>query len=235
MNAQRNVCFLAIIGLITITGCQSSDDYAQESEAENATEEYATAKAEGVVHFYIEHEVSDFDVWKAAYDDHSEARAEAGLSDEIVLRDIDNPNLVHVIGMAENAAGATTFFTDPDLAEVMSAAGVLGESLMISMPVVVENESETEFSHIMLLSHEVENFEIWLEGFNAHADMRDAAGLTDIVVTHDLENPRVAYLRFGVSDLEAARAFLADYALAEVMAEAGVTSEPKVSFTTVQD
>lgn len=42
----------------------------------------------------IRHKVADFAKWKPAYDAHGSARGNAGLKEERLLRNIDNPNEV---------------------------------------------------------------------------------------------------------------------------------------------
>ena len=45
-------------------------------------------------HLLVRHKVSDFSKWKSSYDAHSPARKEAGLQEEHLLRNMDNPNEV---------------------------------------------------------------------------------------------------------------------------------------------
>ena len=45
-------------------------------------------------HLLVRHKVSDFSKWKSAYDAHSPARKEAGLKEEHLRRNMDDPNEV---------------------------------------------------------------------------------------------------------------------------------------------
>ena len=72
----------------------------------------------------IRHKVEDFARWKPAYDGHASVRASAGLKEEYVLRNIDNPNEVIVLFSAEDLDKAKAFAASPDLRERMQKGGV---------------------------------------------------------------------------------------------------------------
>src|SRR5438874_9664484 len=50
----------------------------------------------------IRHKVADFAKWKPAYDAHGSARANAGLKEERLLRNVDNPNEVVLLFSAQD-------------------------------------------------------------------------------------------------------------------------------------
>ena len=50
----------------------------------------------------IRHKIADFGKWKAAYDAHGSVRAAAGLKEECLLRNIDNPNEVILLFGAQD-------------------------------------------------------------------------------------------------------------------------------------
>jgi hypothetical protein len=72
----------------------------------------------------IRHKVADFAKWKPVYDGHASARASAGLKEEHLLRNIDNPNEVILLFSAEDLNNAKAFAASPDLRERMQTAGV---------------------------------------------------------------------------------------------------------------
>ncbi len=72
----------------------------------------------------IRHKVADFAKWKPVYDGHASARASAGLKEEHLLRNIDNPNEVILLFSAEDLNKAKAFAASPDLRERMQTAGV---------------------------------------------------------------------------------------------------------------
>jgi hypothetical protein len=73
----------------------------------------------------VRHKVSDFSKWKAAYDGHEPARQKAGLKEEHLLRNMDDPNEVVLLFQAAEIAKAKEFGQSADLREAMQAAGVV--------------------------------------------------------------------------------------------------------------
>jgi hypothetical protein len=57
----------------------------------------------------IRDEVADFEKWKPAYDAHASARAAAGLKEERLLRNIDDPGEVVLLFSAQDLNKAKEF------------------------------------------------------------------------------------------------------------------------------
>jgi hypothetical protein len=72
----------------------------------------------------VRHKVSDFTAWKAAYDAHLAVREEAGLKEEHLLRNADDPNEVFILFKAARLQNAKDFAASPDLRQKMMEAGV---------------------------------------------------------------------------------------------------------------
>ena len=72
----------------------------------------------------IRHRVADFSGWKAAYDAHSSARQQAGLTEKELLHDIKDPNHVVLLFEVADVQKAQNFTESPDLREAMRGAGV---------------------------------------------------------------------------------------------------------------
>jgi hypothetical protein len=73
----------------------------------------------------IRHKVADFGKWKPVYDAHASARAAAGLKEERLLRNIDNPNEVVLLFLAQDLNKAKEFAGSDDLRQRMQEAGVI--------------------------------------------------------------------------------------------------------------
>ena len=76
-------------------------------------------------HLLVRHKVSDFSKWKSAYDTHSSARQGAGLKEEHLLRNTDDPNEVVMLFEAKDIQKAKEFAGSVDLREAMQNAGVV--------------------------------------------------------------------------------------------------------------
>jgi hypothetical protein len=60
-------------------------------------------------HLLVRHKVSDFFKWKSAYDAHLPARKEAGLKEEHLLRNMENPNEVFLFFEVKDVEKAKEF------------------------------------------------------------------------------------------------------------------------------
>jgi hypothetical protein len=75
----------------------------------------------------IRHKVAAFAKWKPAYDAHGSARANAGLKEERLLREIDDPNEVVLLFSVQDLNKAKQFAASDDLRQRMQQAGVAGK------------------------------------------------------------------------------------------------------------
>jgi len=73
----------------------------------------------------VRHKVADFSKWKPVYDGHLPARQKAGLKEEHLLRNTDDPNETIILFEAADLQKAKEFAASSDLRETMQAAGVI--------------------------------------------------------------------------------------------------------------
>jgi hypothetical protein len=78
-------------------------------------------------HVLIRHKVADWEGWKPVYDAHASARAAAGLKEEHLFRNADNPHEVILLFTAENLDKARAFAKSADLRDKMQIAGVMDQ------------------------------------------------------------------------------------------------------------
>ena len=76
---------------------------------------------------FIRHRVADFDVWKAAFDEHGTVRRDHGLVDAGLLRDEDDDAMVTILLTADDTARAREFLASDSLREAMDGAGVASQ------------------------------------------------------------------------------------------------------------
>jgi heme-degrading monooxygenase HmoA len=77
-----------------------------------------------MIHMLVRSKVTDFDKWKPVYDAHFPARQKAGLKEEHLLRNADDPNEVILLFSAEDLEKAKAFAASDDLRQAMQRAGV---------------------------------------------------------------------------------------------------------------
>jgi hypothetical protein len=73
----------------------------------------------------VRHKVADFSKWKPGYDAHLPARQKAGLKEEHLLRNTNDPNEVILLFEAADLQKAKEFADSSDLRETMQNVGVI--------------------------------------------------------------------------------------------------------------
>ena len=76
-------------------------------------------------YLFLRHKVADFTSWKVVYDSHAGARAQAGLTEKKLVRELDQPNNVFILFELEDVAKARAFLGSADLHETMKHSGVI--------------------------------------------------------------------------------------------------------------
>ncbi len=74
----------------------------------------------------VSHKVKDWEAWKKEYDNHKQARVDAGLTDRSVGYEVDNNNNVIIVEVVGDLKKARDFFASKGLKDRMQAAGVEG-------------------------------------------------------------------------------------------------------------
>jgi len=81
-------------------------------------------RRESIMDLLVRHKVSDFAKWKPVYDAHLSARQKAGLKEEHLFRNADDPNEVLLLFSVEDFDKAKAFSASDDLRQAMERAGV---------------------------------------------------------------------------------------------------------------
>ncbi len=77
-----------------------------------------------MIHMLVRHKVADFAKWRPVYGAHASARQKAGLKEEHLFRNADDPNEVILLFSAEDIDKAKAFAASDDLRQAMQRAGV---------------------------------------------------------------------------------------------------------------
>jgi len=80
---------------------------------------------------------------------------------------------------------------------------------------------------VVILSHPVADYKTWKPYYDADVDRRTGAGLKEITVGQDSENPNMVYMVFETDNPGVVQQMLSDRDMAKTMKEAGVTAPPK--------
>jgi hypothetical protein len=85
-----------------------------------------TTAIQQTVRLMAKSKVKDFDVWKKSFDDHKQARIDAGLTDRVIAYTTGNNHNVTLVFAVADVAKAKAFINSKDLKDRMKEAGVEG-------------------------------------------------------------------------------------------------------------
>ena len=180
----------------------------------------------------VTHPVADFDQWKEGFDDHEPARKAGGMLGHHLNRAEDDPNLVSAYLAVSDIEAARAFADSPELAEKMQEVGVTGPPEISWMTPVREAIVWDRELPAFLLSHAVADFDVWLEGYDAADALRASNGIIGHAANRSLDDPSRAVVYHQAESFDDLRSFLGNSELRAAMEQAGVTSEPEVTFHT---
>ena len=180
----------------------------------------------------LTHRVEDVDRWKAGFDDHEPARRAAGILGHHINRAQDDPHVITLFLPLSDLDQAKAFTSSPDLGEVMQKVGVVSRpEIQWLQPIRQEVVSHRQLP-AFLLRHHVADFDTWLAGYAAAAELRQFAGIIGHAANRSLDDPSLITVYHQAETFDALHSFLADPQTLAGMQEAGVTSEPEVTFHT---
>ena len=84
--------------------------------------------------------------------------------------------------------------------------------------------------NVMLIEHQVKDFDTWKGGYLAHDSMRQAYGITQGSLGRGLEDPNTVVVVSKISDIAKAKEFASSPDLKEAMEKAGVVGKPTISY-----
>jgi quinol monooxygenase YgiN len=88
----------------------------------------------------------------------------------------------------------------------------------------------------VVVTHEVENYEIWKRAFDQHAASRKSAGITATHINRDAAQPNLISVYFAGDDAAKLASFLSSQNLMTTMLNAGVKGPPRIAqITPVED
>ena len=170
--------------------------------------------------------VADFDTWLRAFDSHEDARrAACGLGHHI-NRGEDDPNDISVYMAVSDLDQAKAFSASDDLRQRMQEAGVISVPEITYMTPVREALVWDRELPAFILSHSVADFDRWLEGYDAAADLQAAEGIVGHAANRSIDDPGVAIVYHQAESFDTLRAFFANDKLQAKMQEAGVPRRP---------
>jgi hypothetical protein len=180
----------------------------------------------------ISYQVADFDAWKAVFDDNKEGRIDNGFIGQHINRAEEDPNALAVYLAVGDTDAARAYAASDELRSLMAQAGVSSPPERMWVTPLRESVVWDRELPAMQVSHRVEDVDAWLDGYDANDELRRAAGIIGHAANQSNDDPSVVVVYHQAETFDTLRSFLRSDELRTVMKEAGVTSEPEVTFHT---
>jgi len=180
----------------------------------------------------ISYQVADFDAWKAVFDDNEQGRIDHGYLGHHINRAESDPNSLSIYLAVGDVDGAKAFVTSDDVKSLMEKAGIRSAPEFMWMTPVREVIVWDRELPAMIVSHNVENFDAWLGGYDAADELRRSSGIIGHATNRSMDDPSLVVVYHQAESFDTLRSFLGSDDLQTVMKEAGVVSAPEVTFHT---
>jgi hypothetical protein len=180
-------------------------------------------------------DVKDYDAWKTSFDGHVDARKQAGIVGEGVMRVVDNDKRVAVYVPASDAEKLKAFFADKTLKDRMKESGVKGKPTMYTFSDQGGKMAPPGKTGLFgaILECNVKDFAAFKTALEAQDAARTGAGIIGYGLGQGLEKQTTAYLYLQSEDKDKLKAYLDAKETKQAMKDAGVKGQPKV--TVVQE
>lgn len=174
-----------------------------------------------------QHKVSDFDKWKASYEEHDSMRLANGIHSYVIGRGVDDPNMILVAVKVDDMVKAKAFAKDPSLKKAMQKGGVTGTP-SFSFVTMVFQDTGVINSDILRsrTTFKVKDWEAWRKSFEEGKQERIDNGITVRALGHDAEDNKKVALVTALTDTAKARAYWKSDMLKKRREAGGVIGEP---------
>jgi hypothetical protein len=178
------------------------------------------------------HEVKDFDAWKTVFDEHQQARKEAGMLGEGLMRGADNDKLVAIYAPASDAAKLQAFFESKDLKDKMKAGGVKGKPTIYIFNNAGGKMAPPDKTGLFgaITSAKVKDFATFKTAIEGEADARAAAGVVGYGLGQGVDKPTEAFLYLQAEDLAKLKAYVGSKETKKAWKDATVEGQPKTTY-----
>ncbi len=222
------VFFLTSCGESEQTTSTDSDSTTIETTSPEAAMETNTIITTPENMMIVTHKVSDFEKWKASYDEHDSMRLVHGIHSYVIGRGVEDANMVFVAVRADDMAKAKAFAKDPSLKKAMQKGGVVGTP-SISLNTTTWQDTAVLGPDIIRsrTTFTVKDWDAWQKSFADGKQERLDNGITDRVYGYDPDDNKKVSLVTAIIDTAKAFAYYNSDALKKRREAGGVSGEPK--------
>jgi hypothetical protein len=179
----------------------------------------------------VMHEVKDYDAWKTAFDEQAQARKDAGLLGESIMRGADNDKLVAVYAPASDPVKLKAFLDSKDLKDKMKSGGVKGKPTVYVFNSAGGKMAPQERTGLYgaMLQLTVKDFDAFKTAIEGEDQAREAAGIIGYGIGQNPDKATEGYLYFQSEDAAKLKAYVADKETKKAWKDAGVKSQAKLT------
>ncbi len=219
--------FLVLAGMLFFAcGGSSQSEGGEQASTEEAAEAAPETSEAPSTAMGATAKIADWDTWLAAYNEGVPQEVQMG-----ILRSADDPNTVFVFQATEDHATAKERFASEETQADIAESGATDVEFYY-YDLVRLSDATPDTDQRFLVSHEVQDFDTWLEAFDSDESNRNDAGMTFVGMARDADNANVVYIMFAASDRDAVDAMVASEEMKQVMQDAGVIGEPTFGWWT---
>jgi hypothetical protein len=223
-----NMLFSAV--LLLAVSCNSGDEKKDSTTTDSTAPAVVVTPAPSPDIMTIKHKVANFTKWKAAYEAHDSARTANGLHNYVIVRGVEDSNLVMVALRMDDADKAKAFAANADLKTVMKNAGVTGAPEIDYLHSIMNDTAAIQQTVRLMVKFKVKDWDAWKKAFDEGKQARMDAGLTDRVIGYTIGDNHMVTLVYAVADVDKAKAFRKSKDLADKMKAAGVEGQPSTFY-----
>jgi quinol monooxygenase YgiN len=177
------------------------------------------------------HEVKDYDAWKPVFDSDVEARKQAGIVGEGVMRGVDNDKLLMIYMPATDAEKVKAMTESKELKAKMKEGGVKGKPTVLIFKDEGGKMAPPDKTGLYgaLLQYNVKDFAAFKTALESQEPARNTAGILGYGLGQSVDKETQAFVYLQSDDAAKIKTYLDAKETKAAMKEAGVKGQPKVT------
>lgn len=177
------------------------------------------------------HEVKDYDAWKPVFDSHIEARKQAGILGEGVMRGVANDKQVVIYLPASDAEKVKAMLDAKDTKDKMKEGGVKGKPTILIFKDAGGKMAPPDKTGLYgaILQYNVKDFAAFKAALEGQEPARSTAGIIGYGLGSGVEKDTQAMVYLQSDDAAKIKTYLDAKETKAAMKEAGAKGLPKVT------
>ena len=173
--------------------------------------------------------VSDYDAWRAAFEESRPQRQRAGFAAQGVMRGVSDPQLVVVLLAVTDVERAKQYFADKTIKSRLRAAGAVGPAdVGLSSNVAAQMEPGRTGLHAALIKLRTDDIATFKADFMAADADRESSGIVGYSLGQDVDDEHVMYVYLQSENPELLNAYVRAKRTKQAWRDAGVQGNPRV-------